>query len=112
MPLYDYDCRNCGHRVEVLHGVNGTGPQSCERCGGTMRKLMAAPTIVFKGSGWAKKDRSASASPAKKADSTASSTDTSSAEGASKDTPAAADASGSKSTAPATTAGTSSGPTD
>lgn len=56
MPLYDYECRNCGHRVEVLHGVNDSGPTACEECGGTMRKLLSVPAIVFRGSGWAKKD--------------------------------------------------------
>ena len=56
MPLYDYECRSCGHIVEVLHGVNATGPTACEQCGGPMRKLMSTPSIVFKGSGWAKKD--------------------------------------------------------
>ena len=56
MPLYDYECRNCGHTVEVLHGVNDPGPTACERCGGTMRKLFSLPAIVFKGSGFAKKD--------------------------------------------------------
>ena len=56
MPSYDYECRNCAHRVEVLHGVNDTGPTACERCGGPMRKLVSTPSIVFKGSGWAKKD--------------------------------------------------------
>ncbi len=30
-----------------------------------MRKLIAAPAVVFKGSGWAKKDRSATAVPGK-----------------------------------------------
>ena len=56
MPIYDYECRNCGHIVEVLHGVNASGPTACEQCGGPMRKLMSTPAIVFKGSGWAKKD--------------------------------------------------------
>lgn len=56
MPSYDYECRNCGHRIEVLHGVNESGPTACERCGGPMRKLLSTPNIVFKGSGWAKKD--------------------------------------------------------
>ena len=62
MPLYDYQCQNCGHVVEVMHGVNASGPQRCERCGGPMRKLISTPAIVFKGSGWAKKD--ARSSPA------------------------------------------------
>jgi putative FmdB family regulatory protein len=65
LPTYDYECRNCGHRVEVLHGVNDPGPTACHRCGGAMRKLLSAPSIHFKGSGWAKKDRSAG--PAAKA---------------------------------------------
>ena len=65
MPLYDYECRNCGHIVEVLHGVNATGPTACEQCGGPMRKLMSTPSIVFKGSGWAKKDFRDSKSAAK-----------------------------------------------
>src|SRR5688572_8298597 len=65
MPLYDYECRNCGHRVEVLHGVNDPGPTACERCGGTMRKLFSTPAIVFRGSGFAKKDFRDSRSAAK-----------------------------------------------
>jgi putative FmdB family regulatory protein len=56
MPLYDYQCQNCGHAVEVMHGVNDKGPDRCDRCGGQMRKLLSPPAIVFKGSGWAKKD--------------------------------------------------------
>ena len=56
MPTYDYECRSCGQLVEVLHGVNETGPTACGNCGGPMRKLMSTPNIVFKGSGWAKKD--------------------------------------------------------
>ena len=31
MPLYDYECRNCGHIVEVMHGVNDSGPTACEQ---------------------------------------------------------------------------------
>jgi putative FmdB family regulatory protein len=67
MPLYDYECQNCGHVVEVMHGVNASGPQACDRCGGPMRKLMSRVAIVFKGSGWAKNDaRSAGSSGASK----------------------------------------------
>lgn len=67
MPFYDYACQSCGHKVEVMHGVNDTGPAACPRCGGEMRKLMSSVAIHFKGSGWAKKDaRSASTSGATK----------------------------------------------
>ena len=69
MPIYDYACGNCGERVEVLHGVHAPGPERCERCGkGPMRKLLTAPTIHFKGTGWAKKERTASRAKANGSD--------------------------------------------
>src|SRR6266545_3905765 len=59
MPTYDYVCRACGHRVEVHHGLYAEGPTQCPNCHShALRKAIAAPAIVFKGSGWAKKDRS------------------------------------------------------
>ncbi|MFN8630199.1 MAG: zinc ribbon domain-containing protein [Chloroflexota bacterium] len=59
MPIYDYVCTACDHRADILHGINDPGPNFCPSCGkeGTMRKLFSAPSIHFKGSGWAKKDR-------------------------------------------------------
>jgi len=65
VPLYDYMCTNCERTVEVMHGVHAHGPKTCEYCGGPMRKLLSPPAIVFKGSGWAKKDARASHSSAK-----------------------------------------------
>jgi len=53
-----------------MHAVHGHGPSACEVCGGEMRKLLSAPAIVFKGSGWAKVDARAaskSRSPGKAA---------------------------------------------
>jgi len=65
VPIYDYTCAACGHLTEVIHGMREGGPRFCPSCGaeGTMRKGFAAPAVHFKGSGWAKKDRSATASP-------------------------------------------------
>jgi len=59
MPVYDYLCTACDHRADILHGINDEGPKFCPSCGaeGTMRKQFSAPSIHFKGSGWAKKDR-------------------------------------------------------
>ena len=72
MPTYDYACVACGHRFEVVHGVHGQGPESCPNCGsGPVRKAFAPPTIMFKGSGWAKMDRrsnAGSSSSARKTD--------------------------------------------
>jgi putative FmdB family regulatory protein len=59
VPVYEYRCTSCGHRTDILHGINQPGPNFCPACGaeGTMRKTISAPSIHFKGSGWAKKDR-------------------------------------------------------
>lgn len=68
MPIYDYTCSKCRRVTEVIHGINDHGPKFCPECGaeGTMTKAFVAPTFHFKGSGWAKKDRStARASKAK-----------------------------------------------
>lgn len=69
MPIYDYGCSACGHLIEVVHGIHDHGPRFCPECGaeGTMAKAFAPPTFHFKGSGWAKKDRSAASKPASKA---------------------------------------------
>jgi putative FmdB family regulatory protein len=67
MPTYDYACAACGHRFEVVHGVHDHGPEACPNCGaGPVRKAFAPPTVVFKGSGWAKVDRRAGSSTAKR----------------------------------------------
>jgi putative FmdB family regulatory protein len=79
VPIYDYVCESCGHVVEVIHGISAAGPAACERCGGPMKRALSAPAIVFKGSGWAKKDaRDASRS---RASSTAKGTDATATEG-------------------------------
>ena len=105
MPIYDYVCSNCGHLTEVVHGINDHGPKFCPECGaeGSMTKAFAPPTIHFKGSGWAKKDRSSSASSqgtaAKKDESTtkaaASSPDSGSGSGSSGSSSASTGESGS-----------------
>ena len=61
MPRYDYDCAACGRRFEVVLGVHDDGPTVCALCGrGPVKKAFSPPTIHFKGSGWAKKERHAS----------------------------------------------------
>ncbi|CAN5722141.1 hypothetical protein BH24CHL8_BH24CHL8_05500 [soil metagenome] len=65
MPTYEYVCGSCARRIDVLHGIHADGPTTCEVCGGTLRKAISAAAVVFKGSGWAKKDAArAAARPA------------------------------------------------
>jgi putative FmdB family regulatory protein len=64
VPIYDYDCAECGRRIEVVHGVHAPGPTHCPNCGGgPLKKAIAAPAVHFKGSGWAKRDRRATVAP-------------------------------------------------
>ena len=71
MPIYDYVCGSCGHRFEVLRGINEAGPHQCPECGGPVARAFMPPTIHFKGSGWAKTDRRAMNAPARRADTAA-----------------------------------------
>ena len=63
MPTYDYQCRQCGHTIEVIHSMQESGPERCERCGGELRRVFFPAGIIFKGSGFYKTDsRSAGSS--------------------------------------------------
>ncbi|MGB7295696.1 MAG: FmdB family zinc ribbon protein [Candidatus Aminicenantales bacterium] len=52
MPLYEYECTQCGCRVEVVQKVNDPPLRKCRKCGGVLKKLVSSSAIQFKGSGW------------------------------------------------------------
>ncbi len=52
MPIYEYQCRSCERRVEVLQRLDDPPLDACPDCGGEMKKLLSAPAFQFKGSGW------------------------------------------------------------
>jgi putative FmdB family regulatory protein len=106
VPIYDYVCSACGHRFEVLRGLNEAGPGQCPLCEGPVNRAFAPPTIVFKGSGWAKLDRRYSGAPTKKPSAGDGSSGGSSSSEASGGAPSAAPASGEPS--PSSTSSTSS----
>ncbi|HEV2719225.1 MAG TPA: FmdB family zinc ribbon protein [Thermoanaerobaculia bacterium] len=56
MPLYEYQCVNCSERVEILQRIADPLYSHCPKCGGEMKKLLSAPAIQFKGSGFYKTD--------------------------------------------------------
>jgi putative FmdB family regulatory protein len=90
MPIYDYTCSNCRKVTEVIHGINDPGPKFCPECGaeGTMTKKWVAPTVHFKGSGWAKKDRSTARTSKAKDDTAATAGDAKkSTDGSGRDSP-------------------------
>lgn len=51
--FYDYKCDNCNHVQEENHPMSGPKEKIvCEKCGGSMKKMISAPAVVFKGEGW------------------------------------------------------------
>jgi putative FmdB family regulatory protein len=52
MPLYEYQCKKCGHRFERIQMFSDKPLKKCPECGGALEKLISASAVQFKGSGW------------------------------------------------------------
>ncbi|MBA3738718.1 MAG: FmdB family transcriptional regulator, partial [Actinobacteria bacterium] len=48
MPTYEYTCRDCGHTFEIVQSMLDEALTMCPECGGSLRKVFAAPAISFK----------------------------------------------------------------
>ena len=53
MPLYEFQCAKCGHRFEKIQKFSDPDPKKCPECGSAkIERMLAAPAVQFKGSGW------------------------------------------------------------
>lgn len=52
MPLYEYECKKCGHRFEKIQKFSDKMVKKCPECGGVVEQMISAPAVQFKGSGW------------------------------------------------------------
>lgn len=52
MPIYEYQCSQCGETTEVLQKFSDAPLESCSACGGRVEKLMSMNSFQLKGSGW------------------------------------------------------------
>ena len=52
MPLYEYRCKSCGHQFEKIQSFSAPEEKECPVCHGEVERLLSAPAIQFKGSGW------------------------------------------------------------
>jgi putative FmdB family regulatory protein len=52
MPIYQYECLTCGTNFEKRQGFHDEPVADCPQGHGDTRRLIAAPAIVFKGSGF------------------------------------------------------------
>lgn len=56
MPKYEYACKSCGERLEVVQSFTDDPLTECPACGGVLRKVFSAPAITFKGKGFYRTD--------------------------------------------------------
>ena len=52
MPIYEYQCEVCNHRFEVIQKISDKPIKKCVLCRGKVQKVLSAPGLLFKGSGW------------------------------------------------------------
>jgi len=57
MPIYEYQCQDCGEEIEVLQKINDPPAVNCPVCGKpSLRKKLSAAAFRLKGGGWYETD--------------------------------------------------------
>ena len=60
MPLYEYKCKKCGHRFELIQTFSAEDAKECPVCQGEVERLISTPARAhFKGSGFYSTDYAA-----------------------------------------------------
>ena len=56
MPIYEYECTSCQKRFELQQKMTDPSIQTCDQLGCAeakpVNKVISAPAIMFKGTGW------------------------------------------------------------
>ena len=73
MPIYEYECRKCKSHTEAFQKLSDKLLTRCKKCGGRLDKVVSAPAIQFKGSGWYVTDYAGKATKSEKSESDSSS---------------------------------------
>ena len=57
MPIYEYQCANCGHRLEALQKMSEAPLEKCPQCKAmALKKLISLAAFRLKGGGWYETD--------------------------------------------------------
>ena len=57
MPIYAFECTQCGHRFDRLQKLSDPDPDTCPSCGqSTVKRQITAPAFRLAGSGWYETD--------------------------------------------------------
>jgi putative FmdB family regulatory protein len=52
MPIYEYECENCGRVDEVIQKFSDKPLTKCRYCSGKVHKLISQSSFHLKGTGW------------------------------------------------------------
>ena len=52
MPTYEYECTQCHRRYEVVQRFTDPPLETCEACGGKLKRIYHPVGVVLKGSGF------------------------------------------------------------
>lgn len=52
MPTYEYQCDKCGRTFEIRQRISEPPLETCETCGGAVRRLISSAPFILKGEGW------------------------------------------------------------
>jgi putative FmdB family regulatory protein len=53
MPVYEYECKGCGHQFEREQRISDPPLEKCPSCGASKaRRLISRTSFVLKGGGW------------------------------------------------------------
>lgn len=57
MPIYEYECLSCGHRMEAIQKISDEPLKECPNCQKPeLKKLISASAFRLKGGGWYETD--------------------------------------------------------
>jgi putative FmdB family regulatory protein len=66
MPLYEYQCTECGKIEEEIQKFSDPPLTSCKHCSGKLNKLISQSSFHLKGTGWYVTDYTNSSKPSDK----------------------------------------------
>lgn len=108
MPVYEYECKNCGRHFEYQQRMSDDDKTLCEACGKeTLERLISRTAFALKGGGWYK-DLYSSTKP-DSGSSSGSSSSSSSSESTTSTSTSTESSSSTPSTTPSTSGGSTSG---
>jgi putative FmdB family regulatory protein len=67
MPIYEYECTQCGMIREVLQKFSDKPLTKCKQCSGKLHKLISHTSFHLKGTGWYVTDYAGKSSPSSNA---------------------------------------------